>query len=879
MSWDESSKSQAMADEKVEITKAGDQLLPLPPQTHILPNKKAPLLKLATFIVLLGILSTLKLSPTWLASSLDGGHKHPAKRPLFGKRAEVAFLSVPDSVHAIGASRLFATKPHMAGTPGDLQTAKDFLALLQRELGIEPPSDDPIFPAGSPESQDAMRTISKAHKPRAWIDTYYPVMNTPLERKLQILDKNGSLIWEANLVEQADSTDPDAGKYFDDVPTWHGLSRGGDVTGKLIYGNYCTQDDYGNLAENKVNLTGAIVLCRYGGIFRGLKVKGGEELGAGGVLIYSDPKDDGTVTVENGYLPYPYGPARNPTSVQRGSVQYLSIYAGDPTTPGYPSYENSTRTEGTNIPTIPSLPISWANAHSLLKTQVKGDEWEGKLVRLANNVDDRVIPIWNTMGVIPGFIRDEVVVVGNHRDAWVMGAADPSSGTASIHETIRGLGHLLRNGWKPLRTIVIASWDAEEYGLIGSTEWGEDFGDWIDEHVVAYLNLDGSVSGSRYRASGSPLLAHFIRRTAEAIPHPTKRGQNLWDARNDDGTLFGNGTIDVDEQVMSMKEMEYAAADIVGVSPLGSGSDYTVFLQRSGVPSNNIGFGSTIHDPVYHYHSVFDSERWQELYADPGFHRHVAVAKHLGLQTLRLASSPLLPFNTTHYAFELESYLDQVESIASVASLGVDLRSLKKSIRALQKSSITLDKERVKTEKDLRKLVRKWKKRPRHHKVKKLVKKALCKVKKIFGRNCARPHKGVGWLKEQGAAAATQHAGTDEQVLGLLLHEGFSDQSRFRFGHHQKPPLKHIKKLLKRIQTVNKKSSAFERGFISEDGIKDREWFKHLAVAPGKWLGYGATTLPGLTEALVFDKNATLAQFEADRLEVLIGKLVKKLEF
>jgi N-acetylated-alpha-linked acidic dipeptidase len=184
-----------------------------------------------------------------------------------------------------------------------------------------------------------------------------------------------------------------------------------------------------------VEVNGTIVLCRYGGIFRGLKVKGGQELGAVGVLVYSDPRDDGTVTNENGYQYYPYGPARNPTSVQRGSVQYLSVYPGDPTTPGYPSYENSTRTEGSNIPLIPSLPISWTNAVLLFRTLNKDDDLHGKAVRLVNNgkynlensfdclltlginiVNTRVIPIWNVMGVIPGYITNEVVVVGNHRD-------------------------------------------------------------------------------------------------------------------------------------------------------------------------------------------------------------------------------------------------------------------------------------------------------------------------------------------------------------------------------------------------------------------------------------------------------------------------------
>uniref|UniRef100_A0A8H7Y1D9 Zn-dependent exopeptidase n=1 Tax=Psilocybe cubensis TaxID=181762 RepID=A0A8H7Y1D9_PSICU len=868
-------------------------LLPLPVQIPpaLVPTKKQSgvrkALSICFLFVLIYCLHNLPSSQVRSDKPAErlGQTAHHPRHPPVGKRAEEAFLSIPNSADAIQASRLFATKPHMAGTPGDLETAKDFLKLLQRELGISPPEVEPIFSAGSSESQHATRSIPQSRKPSAWIDTYYPVMNTPLDRNLQIVDANGTLVFEANLVEFSDSTDPEAGKYFDDVPTFHGLSRGGDVTGKLVDGNYCTQEDYQNLLAKDININGTIVLCRYGGIFRGLKVKGGQDLGASAVLIYSDPQDDGTVTVENGYLPYPYGPARNPTSVQRGSVQYLSVYPGDPTTPGYPSYENSTRTEGSNIPLIPSLPISWENAGLLFKTLTSGDEWEGKHVRLVNNVDTRVIPVWNTMGVIPGFIRNEVVVIGNHRDvtplvqflAWVMGAADPSSGTASIHEVVRGLGHLLRRGWKPLRTIVIASWDAEEYGLIGSTEWGEDFGDWIDQHVVAYLNLDSSVSGSRLGASGSPLLAHFIRETAQQIPHPTDEGRTLWDARHDSGTLFGilNGTYEIKQEAIAIREMEIAAADYVGVSPLGSGSDYTVFLQRSGIPSTNGGFSSTLHDPVYHYHSVFDSERWQELYADPGFHRHVAVAKHLGLQTLRLATSALLPFNTTHYAFELESYLDRVESIASQASIDVNLDPLRSSIRNLQKSSIALDKERTKVQKELQKLAKKWRKR--HSKMRRTIRKFVCKIKKIFKRECFCSHQFAN--PEQ--SRHTELAEDDAALVGMMLHEGIGGahyvaESLQALNLHHKPPLERLRKLGRRIQIVNKKASSFERGFISKDGIKDREWYKHLAVAPGKWLGYGATTFPGLTEAITFEKNATLAQSEADRLQELIDRIVDK---
>ncbi|KAJ4474266.1 Zn-dependent exopeptidase [Lentinula aciculospora] len=727
------------------------------------------------------------------------------QKPLMGRTAEKYFLEVPNEESCIQASRQYTAEPHRAGSDGDLQTAKDFLALLQSELGIKPPPEAPIFPAGSTHSRHATLMIPKAYVPYAWIDTYYPVMNTPLERNLLALDAEGKVLWEADLEEHAEEEDPEAHKFSNAVPTFHGLSKGADVSGKLVYANYGLIEDYNALVEQGVNITGAIVLTRYGGNFRGIKVQRAQELGAAGVLIYSDVRDDGTVTVENGYKPYPHGPARNPKAVQRGSVQFLSMYPGDPTTPGTPAYENATRTEGLNKPQIPSLPISQENGEKLLK--LAKDGWNGT-IRLNNQVDEKVMPIWNTMAIIPGYIKDEVV----------MGAADPTSGTASIHETIRGLGALMKKGWKPLRSILIASWDAEEYGLIGSTEWGEDFTTFIDKHVVAYLNLDGSASGSRFSVQASPSLAHLVYGAALDVPHPTDTNKTLWDATHDAGNYFGareDGNIVLDAEAAAIREASIHAQDELGVGVLGSGSDYTIFLQRIGVASMNHGFSSTPTDPVYHYHSVYDSERWEEIYADPGFYRHVAVAKHLGLVALRLAGSAVLPLNTTHYAYELESYLDKIEAHVHAQSMEVevDLTPLRTSIRALQAASQALDYEKFIVERELKKILKKWhKKGSKIRKLRKKARKAYCRI---------------------------------------------------------------IWKVIKRIRAVNQKLVAFERGFISEGGLPSREWYKHLGVAPGRWLGYGATTLPALTESITLDKNSTLAKYEAGRLQTLVDKLVE----
>lgn len=378
-----------------------------PPATSRLQKRRQPFLKSA--FIALAVLSGIHFLGG-SSTSLSVHHKSP---PV-GKAAEELFLSVPNEESCTETSRHYTSKPHPAGSDNDKTTALDYLHLIQKELGIIPPHEEPVFAAGSRHSRHATLSIPHTSVAKAWIDEYYPVMNTPLERVVQVLDDSGNVLYDFDLTEHTDDTDPEAGKYYDAVPTFHGLSQAGDVTGKLVYANYGRKEDYDALIAQGVNTTGAIILARYGANFRGLKIKAAQEVGAAGVLIYSDTRDDGAVTVENGYEAYPNGPARSPTSVQRGSVQFISLYPGDPTTPGYPAYENSTRTEGLNRPSIPSLPLSSANAAELLKLA------DGKnQVRLKNDVDTKVMPIWNTMAVIPGSIKDEVVLVGNHRDAWV----------------------------------------------------------------------------------------------------------------------------------------------------------------------------------------------------------------------------------------------------------------------------------------------------------------------------------------------------------------------------------------------------------------------------------------------------------------------------
>ncbi|KAG7089277.1 hypothetical protein E1B28_010976 [Marasmius oreades] len=812
--------------------------------------------------------------------------------PLDVHEREKLFLSVPNGRSAHAAAKTFASRPHVAGSHQDYEDAQKMLSFFQTELGIKSPREPPIFPAGTLKSRAAtigLTELLRPWAPTAWIDVYYPSLDAPVSRSLELLDTKGNSVWSADLNEDGDPLDEDAHTYRDFVPAWHGFSSHGEAEGQIIYANYGTKEDYDELVEAGTNFTGKIVLVRYGDTLRGLKVKGAEELGAAGVLIYSDLRDDGYVTVENGYMPYPRGPARNPTSIQRGSVMYLSTHPGDPTTPGYPAYERAERQEPVNLAKIPSLPISWHNAQRILEevgeiyiqdSDIRKKKLSGKSsiskVRMVNHVDYNITPIWNTMAAIPGHIKDEVVIVGCHRDAWVLGAADPISGTASLHEIVRGFGELLRQGWKPLRTILIASWDAEEHGLVGSTEYGEDFASWLSEHAIAYINVDVSSAGSRWTALGSPSLAHLIKRTALDIPHPTEEGKTLWDARDDRGPFSGlNGTqiasawVDPEYIRNHEKKVEEEASLSTGVGPLGSGSDFTVFLQRLGVASMDQSFAPTPYDAVYHYHSIYDTIRWQEEYGDPRYNKHVAVARHLGLTVMRLTDTVIIPLNTTQYAFELDDYLDKVEDLAAdIFGDGEDditphLSLLRGQIERLQDASLELDEEKVAAEENFRKALDRLPSFPRppssrshSHRCGGVTRRLSAWYHSIFG-----PDK---------SETVYDHINDWKDFLSLPLEdeEGFASLSRLPFP---KNPWLDFLKAARRLVKANKKVFTFERGFLHPNGIKDREWYRHLGVAPGKWLGYGATTFPALTEAIAIDKNVDAAKEEVLRLfEVLL---------
>ena len=431
--------------------------------------------------------------------------------------------------------------------------------------------------------------------------------------------------------------------------------------------------------ELGVQLEGKIAVSRYGGPFRGLKVKNAQDHGMIGAVLFVDPADDGNVTVANGYAAYPDGPARNPSSVQRGSVQFLSTYPGDPTTPGYPSInEDVPRTGIENVtPRIPSIPISLADAQPILAAlngygpsaeEVGRDYWVGGIdaeysagpapgvtLSMSNYMKDTYTDIWNAIGVINGTNSDETIIIGNHRDAWLIGgAADPNSGTAIIVEVGRALGRLLSEGWQPTRNIVFCSWDAEEYGLVGSTEWMEEYIPWITETAVSYLNIDVGTSGPHPGISATPELHDIGVETMKKV---------LW-------PLFGYN--------QTMYDVWYE--DTMGeIGVLGSGSDYTGFLHRD-VSSIDMGSDPGPTDPVYHYHSDYDSWHWMSTFGDPGFLVHKAMGQYLAIMAYHMASDDSLPLQPVNFADQMDLYYEELLGTVANASQELDTGELRAAI-------------------------------------------------------------------------------------------------------------------------------------------------------------------------------------------------------
>lgn len=512
-------------------------------------------------------------------------------------------------------------------------------------------------------------------------------LNYPVSHSLVLTQANGSnftaSLQEAELVED-ETTD-----WSNRVPTFHGYSATGDVEAEYVYVGRGQQADFKRLEALGVPLEGKIALARYGGPFRGLKVKNAQAYGMIGAVLFTDTADDGNVTEANGYAAYLDGPARNPTSVQRGSVLFLSTYPGDPTTPGYPSKLDSPRADIRSVtPQIPSLPVPWKDAQPLLQAldgygssadAVNRSNWVGALnatyntgpapgatLSLSNVMESNITWVWDAVGVINGTSQDEVVVIGNHRDAWIVGgAADPNSGSAIMIELSKAFGALLKTGWRPKRTIVLCSWDGEEYGMIGSTEWVEEYIPWLTTSAVSYLNIDIGVSGPNPNMAGTPDLHAVAIEAAKKVVYPYRGLTNV-----------------------TMYDVWYGLTKgEIGV--LGSGSDYTPFV-HSGISSLDIGAGGGPTDPVYHYHSNYDSYHWMANFGDPGFLSHKAMGQWLTLIAYALATREVLPLDVQNYGAEMTAYLTDLEKTIASANATLDLSPLSSAISTFNNSAAAI---------------------------------------------------------------------------------------------------------------------------------------------------------------------------------------------
>jgi N-acetylated-alpha-linked acidic dipeptidase len=555
-------------------------------------------------------------------------------------KIESQFLAVPDARLAGQHLKTLTAEPHMAATPEDHKTA-EYVAEKFRAAGL----DTEIVP-------------------------YRVLLNWPKVVRIEAFDAGGKLLISGPTREHVNS---DPGQ--DDprvVMPFNGSSGSGDVTAEVVYANYGRLEDFDQLAAQHVDLHGKIVLVRYGGNFRGVKVYIAQQRGAVGVLIYSDPQDDGYYKGD----PWPIGPWRPETGVQRGSVQFLFKYPGDPETPGVAStldLPDSARVspEG-NQPRIISIPISYHDASPILQALAGPgvpQGWQGALpfryhvgvvsgaggvkVHLVSQQDYQRRIIWDVIGKIKGSqYPDDWVVAGNHRDAWVYGAVDPNSGTAAMLESVHGIGALLKQGWRPKRTIVLCSWDAEEEGLIGSTEWVEQQAKML-ERAVAYFNVDVAVAGPDFSAAAVPSLKQFVRELTRSVPSPQGASvYDQWKMEHSEGNEHRASN--------APKENED-----VHVGDLGSGSDFTPFLQHVGVPSADIGSSG----PYGVYHSTFDDYAWYVQNADPHFAYLQEMARVFGLEALRMADADVLPYDYVTYARDIESYIAAAQRKASDTGL------------------------------------------------------------------------------------------------------------------------------------------------------------------------------------------------------------------
>jgi N-acetylated-alpha-linked acidic dipeptidase len=556
--------------------------------------------------------------------------------------------------------RYFTSEPHPAGTEQNHKVA-EYIAQTWRDQGIE----------------DVV------------IRQYDVLSSLPKEVSLEMVSP---VRYKAGLREDAYDVDPDT-KNPAVRSAWLSMSASGDVTAPVVYAHSGNPEDYDVLAKAGIDVRGKIILVRYSNpySYRGFKALTAQRHGAAAVLIYSDPQEDGYA---KGKV-FPEGPWGPESHIQRGSITYDFIVPGDPLTPGWASVPGAKRIpekDAQSLPKIVALPLSWRDAKPLLENMggaVAPKDWQGKLpikyrlggkatVHLKVAMDTRIMPYYVVEGRIKGAEDpDEWIVLGNHHDAWEFGGVDPSSGTASMMEMTRAMGTLLKQGHRPKRTLVFCSWDGEEVGLTGSTEWGEQFEKELKGNAVAYLNVDSSTAGPNFDGSAVGSLAPMLVEVTKSIADPATGG-SLHDA--------WTKTTEIKRAKGKEKE-QVSDSNLVDVR-IGSGSDHTVFLNHDGVPVIGLQFDG----PYGVYHSVYDDFYWMNHFGDPGYRYHSAMSQLWGVVALRLANAELLPFDFQAQAQKLREFVVEIQKKKD-AKANLDLRPLLQRVDAFEAEGRALNQE------------------------------------------------------------------------------------------------------------------------------------------------------------------------------------------
>jgi N-acetylated-alpha-linked acidic dipeptidase len=650
---------------------------------------------------------------------------------------------------------------------------------------------------GSPYDHDNAEWILARYKSFGWdahIEQFDVLFPTPRERVVELVAPTHFV---AKLQEPAVPGDPTSSQRDEQLPSYNAYSADGDVTGPLVYVNYGVPADYEELERHGISVKGAIVIARYGGSWRGIKPKVAAEHGAVGCLIYSDPRDDGYAQGDV----FPLGAFRPRDGVQRGSVADMPLYSGDPLTPGVgavPGAKRLTLAEAKTITKIPVLPISYGDAEPLLAAMtgpVSPPDWRGALgvtyhlgpgparVHLKVKSDWSTKPIYDVIAMLKGSTYpDQWVIRGNHHDGWVNGAGDPLSGQSALLEEARGLGELVRQGWHPRRTIVYAAWDGEEPGLLGSTEWAETHADELRAKAVAYINSDGNDRGF-LNVAGSHTLQRFVNDVERDVQDPETH-LSVW--KRSQLQRIERARTTNERQDLRRENGE------LPIGALGSGSDYTPFLQHLGIASLNIGYGGEVSSAGV-YHSIYDDFYWYTHFGDTSFVYGRALAQTGGRMVMRLADADLLPYDFTDLARTVHGYVGELQAL--------------------------LDMERDSTVERNREI-----------------------AEGVFAAT------SDPWSPTSAPAVEPVPPHIDFSPLDNAVDSLTRSADRYAKAAAAAPARGAPSDAV--LARVNALLLQSERRFIDAKGLPRRPWYAHELYAPGFYTGYGVKTIPAVREAI-----------------------------